>query len=116
VEVRRPDEPGEGLGISLEPVDPLPFSGHVLYRMQLTVPKYVGRGRYDLAVYEPGDEWDPEGFALMLDTQDELLYWTTEYGPGVITVDADERTMRLHISWHDSGSRAVLTDGVITLP
>ena len=116
VEVARPEEPGQGMQIVLEPVDPLPFDGHVFYRMQLTVPKYAGEGTYDLATYEPRDDWDHEGFALMLDTEDEMLYWTADYGPGMISVAADLRTIGISIAWQDSGGRAVQLDGVVTLP
>jgi hypothetical protein len=117
VEISRPEEPGQALVVSLDPLVPIPFGAHVLYRLVVAVPHYAGQGDYDLAAYEQRDDWDGgEWFQMTLDSEDESFYWTTDYGPGVVTVDADERTLRIRLAMQDSGSRAVHVDGVITLP
>jgi hypothetical protein len=117
VEISRPEEPGQALVVSLDPLAPIEFGGHVLYRLVVAVPRYAGHGNYDLAAYEQRDDWDGgEWFQLTLDTEDETFYWTTDYGPGVVTVDADERTLRISLAMQDSGSRSVQLDGLIVLP
>ena len=117
VTVGRPDEPGGALIVTLDPLGPIPVApGHVFLGLWFAVPRYAGQGSYDLRFYEPRDDWDGTWFQMMIDTLDEPLYWTTDYGPGVVTVEADERTIGVRLAMEDSGSRHVDVDALVTLP
>ena len=116
VTVNRPEEPGEALTVELDPLEPIPVAGHAFLGLWFAVPKYAGQGSYDLQYYEPRDDWDAALFQLMFDSTDEPLYWTSDYGPGVVTVEPDERTFTLRLAMEDAGSRHVDVQAVVVLP
>ena len=116
VTVGMPDEPGQPMTVELEPLEPLPVGAHALLRFSVAVPAYAGHGTYDLRFYEQRDDWDGTLVTLVLDSEDEPLYWTADYGPGVIAVGEDERTLRVRLAMEDAGSRHVDIDALITLP
>ncbi len=117
IDVGWPGEPGEALTVNLEPLEPVDLGGgHSFEALQFAVPGFAGAGTYDLSAYESRDDWDGTWFGLMLDGSEEGYYWTAEYGPGVITVEPDGRTLRVRLAMEDSGSSHVDVDALVVLP
>lgn len=87
--VHPPAEPGDALTIDLEPLEPLQIGGHTFLGLLLAVPEYAGPGSYDLTAIEERlrlESWDPLWFQLTIDTTDDGLYWSPDYGPGTVIV------------------------------
>jgi hypothetical protein len=119
VTVRRPVEPGEALTVELEPLAPIAVGDRSLVAFHFAVPAYGGPGAYDLSATAERDgmeSWDPVWFQLALETWDEPFYWVPEYGPASVTVQDDERTIRVRIPMQDASSVHVDVDTTVSLP
>ena len=118
IEVGWPDEEGEALAVQLEPLEPIGVGGRAFRAYSFAVPGYRGPGRYDLSTLAGAndDGWDPFSFQLLLDSEDESLYWSPEYGPAAIEVGTDERALRVIMPMEDAGGSRVEVDGSIVLP
>lgn len=117
IRVDLPHEPGDPLTIDLEPLAPLPVGGHTFLGLLFAVPEYFGPGTYDLVTIEDRlrlETWDPLWFQLTLDTTDDGLYWSPDYGPGTIVVTGSEIELRLSMS--NGNGTSVGVDARIQLP
>jgi|GEM_PF-5087279 len=116
IRVDQPAEPGEPMTIDLEPLEPLEIGGHTFIALLLAIPEYSGAGTYDLTEIEQRtqlDGWDPLWFQLTIDTTDDGLYWTSDYGPASVTVD--ETTIHLQMPMSNANGLNVQVDARITL-
>ncbi len=89
IRIGMPSEPGDAMTIDLEPLEPLAIGGHSFLGLLFAVPAYDGEGTYDLNALEERlrlDSWDPLWFQLTIDTTDDGLYWSPDYGRGVVSV------------------------------
>lgn len=88
--------------------------GVPLLGWRLVVPDYRGSGVYDYAAIvrereAAGDELDYGDLHLMLGTTDEPYYWTPDYGPGTVTVDADSGTLDVRMAMQSASSTCDVT-------
>jgi hypothetical protein len=51
-----------------------------------------------------------------LDSGDEPFYWVPDYGRAVITVEPDERTIRVRMPMENAGSERVEITATVVLP
>jgi hypothetical protein len=102
---------GDQLFITVEAVDPIPVEGGTFAGFSYGIPGYTGPGTYDLGTA------DLSGltYELMLDRGGEGFYWAPEYGPGIVTVSSDEKTMDVHFVFQDPGSNKVDLQGTVRL-
>lgn len=115
----RPETAGEALTVELSPLDPAVIGGHPFQTLTFAIPGYAGAGQYDLSAIAHAsgmDDWDPLWFQLVLDLEEEPFYWVPDYGRGLITVEPDERAIRVNLPMEDAGSRRVLVNAAVTLP
>lgn len=115
--VHRPSQPGDALTINLEPLEPIQIGGHEFFGILLAVPEFAGPGTYDLNAIEERlrlDSWDPLWFQLTIDTTDDGLYWSPDYGPGTITVT--DTSIQLQMPMSNGNGIDVQLDALIRLP
>ena len=113
-----PDEAGDTLTVELEPLEPIAVGGRAFRGLTFAVPGYRGPGRYDLSTLAAADfdNWDPFWFQLWLESEDEALFWSPDYGQAAIEVDADEQALRLTMPMEDAGGTRVELDASVALP
>ncbi|HYI16139.1 MAG TPA: hypothetical protein VEX37_12160, partial [Thermomicrobiales bacterium] len=81
------------------------------------VPNYVGVGTYDLNSLEEQlrlETWDPLWFQLTIDTDEDGLYWSPDYGRGVVTVS--DTAIRVEMPMSNGNGIDVAVDVRVTLP
>ncbi|HEX5164043.1 MAG TPA: hypothetical protein VFV93_01505 [Thermomicrobiales bacterium] len=111
-----PDEPGDPLTVDLEPLEPLEVGGHQFLGLLFAVPAYCGPGTYDLTAIEArlrDDTWDPLWFQLTIDTTDDGLYWSPDYGHATITVT--DTSIHLTMPMSNSNGIDVNVDALVEL-
>lgn len=97
--------------ITVAPVDPAPLQGGSFAGTSFAVAGYTGPGTYDL-----GEPDDPLVFELLVDgVESEGFFWSPSYGPGVVTVSADEATADVNFVYEDPGSNRIELKGQLTL-
>ena len=114
-----PQEAGEALALELSPLDTAAIGGRPFRAFSFAIPGYAGAGQYDLsAIAHANDmaDWDPYWYMLVLDSEDEPFYWVPDYGRAVITVEPDERTIRVRMPMETAGSERVEIDATVVLP
>lgn len=119
VVLNHPQEAGEALALELSPLDTASIGGRPFQAFSFAIPGYAGAGQYDLsAIAHANDmaDWDPFWFQLVLDSGDETFYWVPDYGRAVITVEPDERTIRIRMPMENAGSERVEIDATVVLP
>jgi hypothetical protein len=117
--LNRPETAGEALALELSPLAESAIGDRPFQAFMFAIPGYTGAGQYDLnaiAHTNGTDDWDPFWFQLILDSDGEPFYWTADYGRAVITVDADERTIRVRMPMENAGSERVDITATVTLP
>ena len=115
--VHPPSQPGDALTINLEPLEPIKIGGHEFLGLLFAVPEFAGPGTYDLNTIEERlrlDSWDPLWFQLTIDTTDDGLYWSPDYGPGTITVT--DTSIQLQMPMSNGNGIDVHLDALIRLP
>jgi hypothetical protein len=117
IKIDMPSEPGDPLTVDLEPLEPVEIGGHIFLGLLFAVPAYSGPGVYDLISLEERlrlETWDPLWFQLTIDTTDDGLYWSPDYGPATVTVT--ETTMQLHMPMSNANGIDVMLDAVVEMP
>jgi hypothetical protein len=116
IRIDMPAEQGDAMTIDLEPLEPLQIGGHTFLGLLFAVPAFAGVGTYDLTAIEERlrlDSWDPLWFQLTLDTTDDGLYWSPDYGHGTVTVT--DTTIRLQMPMSNSNGIDVSVDVVVAV-
>jgi hypothetical protein len=54
-------------------------------------------------------------FELWLEEAQEGYYWAPEYGPGIVTISGDEKTMDVQFVYQDPGSNRIELEGRVRL-
>ncbi len=117
IRIDMPSEPGDALTIDLEPLEPLAIGGHTFLGLLFAVPEFSGAGAYDLTAIEERlrlDSWDPLWFQLTIDTTDDGLYWSPDYGHASITVT--ETTIHLQMPMSNANGFDVSVDVTVAVP
>ncbi|MDQ3549022.1 MAG: hypothetical protein M3439_09400 [Chloroflexota bacterium] len=115
--IHPPVEPGDALAIELVPLEPFEIGSRPFLGMHVAVPAFVGAGEYDLNALEERlqlTSWDPLWFQLSLDTFDDALFWTSEYGQGTVTVT--DTSIRIQLPMSNGNGTDVLVDARIDIP
>jgi hypothetical protein len=116
IRIDMPSEPCDAMTIDLEPLEPLPIGGHTFLGLLFAVPEFSGTGSYDLTTIEERlqlDSWDPLWFQLTLDTTDDGLYWSPDYGNGAVTVT--DTTIHLQMPMSNGNGIDVTVDVVVAI-
>jgi hypothetical protein len=117
IRIDMPSEPGDVMTIDLEPLEPLPVGGHTFLGLLFAVPKFSGAGVYDLTAIEERlrlDSWDPLWFQLTIDTTEDGLYWSPDYGHGTVTVT--DTTIRLQMPMSNGNGIDISVDVMVAVP
>lgn len=117
--LNRPQEAGEALALELSPLDTVEIGGRPFQAFSFAIPGYGGAGQYDLSAIAQSDDmadWDPYWFQLVLDSGVEPFYWVPDFGRAVITVEPDERTIRVRMPMENAGSERVDVTATVVLP
>jgi hypothetical protein len=112
-----PSEPGDAMTIDLEPLEPLAVGEHTFIGLLFSVPEFSGEGTYDLIAIEERlrlDSWDPLWFQLTLDTTDDSLYWSPDYGHAIVTVD--DAAIHLQMPMSNASGLSVSVDLRVAVP
>lgn len=119
VVLNHPESAGEALALELAPLDEAGIGGRPFQAFIFAIPGYAGAGPYDLSAIAHAngmDDWDPFWFQLILDSEDEPFYWVPDYGRGLVTVEPDERTIRINLPMENAGSERVDVTATVMLP
>jgi hypothetical protein len=114
-----PDEDAQSLAIELEALDPIQVGSRGFTSLLFAIPAFRGAGRYDLASFASGpdaDSFDYTLYGLTFGQDEETFYWTPEYGPAILEVDSDERTVRVNFALEDAGGTHIDLSGSVALP
>ena len=65
---------------------------------------------------DTADDWDPFWFQLLLDSTDDPFYWSSDYGPGTVTVSDGERKLEIRMSMQNAASMSIFVDARVVLP
>jgi hypothetical protein len=103
------EQEGDQLIVTVEPVDPVAMGGRTFAGYTFAVPN-TGPGTYDLGAAEPSSMM----YELWLGSE-EGFFWAPEYGPGVVTVAEDGKSMQVHFVFQDPGSNRVDLEGTVKL-
>lgn len=115
----RPATAGDAMTLELSPLDTAAIGGRPFQFFTFAIPGYAGVGQYDLSTLANAggmDDWDPYWFQLMLDSDEEPFYWVPDYGRATVTVEPDERTIRVRMPMENAGSERVDVSATVTLP
>ena len=115
--IHPPAQPDDALTLDIEPLEPVEVGDHTFLGLQFAVPEYDGPGKYDLVEIEERtrlDSWDPLWFRLTLDTTDDGLYRSPEYGAGSITVTDSSLHFRAPMS--NANGIDVMLDAYVAIP
>jgi hypothetical protein len=105
------EEDGGQLFVTVESVDPVSLEGGTFTGFTFAIPGYHGPGTYDLGASEqPGLPYE-----LWLQESQEGFFWTGEYGPGIVVVKADGKTMQVSFVFRDPGSNQVELEATVRL-
>ena len=105
------EEDGDLLIVTVESVDPVSVEGGTFTGFTFAIPGYHGAGTYDLGTAEqPGLPYE-----LWMQESQEGFFWTREYGPGVVTVEADGKTMQVSFVFRDPGSNQIDLEAMVRL-
>lgn len=96
-------------------------AGLPLLGWNLLLPQCHGPGLIDLTQvhhrYEQaGGELDVTALALLLGSEDEPYYWVPAYGPALIWVGDDRRTLTVRMTVGRNSSELVQVEGSVVLP
>jgi hypothetical protein len=119
VVLNHPEEAGAALALELSPLNDAGVGGRPFQALMFAIPGYAGAGQYDLSAIAHAngtDDWDPFWFQLILDSEDEPFYWVPDYGRGLVTVEPDERTIKVNLPMENAGSERVQISATVTLP
>jgi hypothetical protein len=117
VRVDMPSAPGDAMTIDLEPLEPLPIGGHTFLGLLFAIPEFNGAGTYDLTAIEERqrlDSWDPLWFQLTIDTTDDGLFWSPDYGHASVTVT--DTAIRLQMPMSNANGLDVSVDVTVSIP
>lgn len=117
IQISMPSEPGDAMTIDLEPLEPLAIGAHTFLGLLFAVPEFSGAGAYDLTAIEERlrlESWDPLWFQLTIDTTDDGLYWSPDYGRGVVTVT--ESSIYLQMPMSNGNGIDVSIDVSVAIP
>jgi len=112
-----PVESGDALALELVPLEPRGIGSRSFLAMHFAVPEFSGAGEYDLNALEERlqlTNWDPLWFQFSLDTFDDALFWTSEYGEGTVTVT--DTSIRVQLPMSNGNGTDILVNARIDVP
>jgi hypothetical protein len=108
------DREDGAIWVNIEPVDPIDLQGGTFTGLGFGVPRYTGPGSYDIASV-PEEEMDYTLFTIAMGDQSEGYLWHPSYGPGTVTVSADEAAADIHFLYQSPGGGTVDVTGTVSL-
>lgn len=99
------------LAITVEPVDPVPLEGGTFAGFTFALPAGAGSGKHDLGTTDVSSM----SYELWLQESQEGYFWAPEYGPGIVTISGDARTMDVQFVYQDPGSHRIELHGTVRL-
>jgi hypothetical protein len=107
----RAERQDDVLSITVEPVDPVPLAGGTFAGFTFGVPAGAGPGTHDLGATDVSSMQ----YELWLEEAQEGYFWAPEYGPGIVTISADGKTMDVQFVYQDPGSNRIELEGTVRL-
>src|SRR5213593_2486965 len=99
----RSERQDDVLVVTVEPVDPVPLAGGTFAGFTFGLPAGAGPGTHDLGTTEVSSMQ----YELWLEEAQEGYFWAPEYGPGIVTISGDGKTMDVHFVYQDPGSNRI---------
>jgi hypothetical protein len=107
----RTERDDDALYVTVEPVDPVPLAGGTFAGFTFAVPAGAGPGTHDLGTTDVSSMQ----YELWLAEAQEGYFWAPEYGPGIVTIFADGKTMDVQFAYQDPGSHRIELEGTVRL-
>jgi hypothetical protein len=107
----RTERDDEFLTVTVEPVDPVPLAGGTFAGFTFAVPAGAGPGTHDLGTADVSSM----SFELWVSEAQEGYFWAPEYGPGVVTISGDGKTMEVQFVYQDPGSHRIELEATVRL-
>jgi hypothetical protein len=107
----RAEREDDVLIVTVEPVEPVPLTGGTFAGFTFAVPAAAGPGTHDLGTTDVSSMQ----YELWLKESQEGYFWAPEYGPGIVTISADGKTMDVHFVYQDPGSHRIDLEGTVKL-
>jgi hypothetical protein len=107
----RTEREDDVLTVTVEPVDPVPLAGGTFTGFTFAVPAGAGPGTHDLGTTDVSSMQ----YELWLEEAQEGYFWTPEYGPGIVTISGDGKTMDVQFVFQDPGSNRIELEGTVSL-
>jgi hypothetical protein len=107
----RTERDDDVLTVTVEPVDPVPLAGGTFAGFTFCVPAGAGPGTHDLGTTDVSSMQ----YELWLKESQEGYFWAPEYGPGIVTISADGKTMDVQFVYQDPGSHRIELEGTVRL-
>jgi hypothetical protein len=107
----RTEREDDALAVTVEPVDPVPLAGGTFAGFTFAVPAGAGPGTHDLGTTDVSSMQ----YELWLVEAQEGYFWTPEYGPGIVTISGDGKTMDVQFVYQDPGSNRIELAGTLKL-
>jgi hypothetical protein len=107
----RTERDDDVLTVTVEPVDPVPLAGGTFAGFTFAVPAGAGPGTHDLGTTDVSSMQ----YELWLEEAQEGYFWAPEYGPGIVKISADGKTMDVQFVYQDPGSHRIELEGTVKL-
>jgi hypothetical protein len=107
----RGERDDEMLTVTVEPVDPVPLAGGTFAGFTFSVPAGAGPGTHDLGTTDVSSMQ----YELWLAEAQEGYFWAPEYGPGIVTISGDGKTLDVQFVFQDPGSHRIELEGTVKL-
>ena len=107
----RTERDDQFLTVTVEPVDPVALDGGTFAGFTFAVPAGAGPGTHDLGTTDVTSMQ----FELWLAEAQEGYFWAPEYGPGIVTISGDGKTMDVQFVYQDPGSHRIELGGTVRL-
>jgi hypothetical protein len=107
----RTERQDDVLAVTVEPVDPVPLAGGTFAGFTFSVPAGAGPGTHDLGTTDVSSMQ----YELWLEEAQEGYFWAPEYGPGIVTISGDGKTMDVQFVFQDPGSNRIELECTVRL-